>query len=122
MSYRRHVLLVSILIVVGALAVPIWDGNAAGLQEQANLIVTTADLHQEYEIVGVIVIYQEASAFSFKGDPVENAIKKGQETLFDKAKAMKADAVVGYRIEFASRTQKDEGRVLVYGTAVRLKK
>lgn len=37
------------------------------------------------------------------------------------AKKAEADALIGFDIDFANRTQKDEGRVVLCGTLVRFK-
>ena len=85
------------------------------------IIYTTADLKYEYEIIGLATHYQELSvSLSFR-DPLEGAIKEGMKRFEKKVIEMGGDAVVGLRYNFANRTVKDEGRLLIYGTVVKFK-
>lgn len=84
------------------------------------LIYTTADIDYEYEILGIVTHYQEFGVLTLR-DPLEGAIKSGMGQFEKKAIKMGGDAVVGLRYNFANRTQKDEGRLLIYGTVVRFK-
>jgi len=86
-------------------------------------IITGEDLGRPYQIIESYpaVIYQQFADFSIKGDPLQNAVVKGLKKLRIVAEQHGADAVIGTRIEFANRTSKDEGRVLLYGTLVKFK-
>ncbi|MFX1514250.1 MAG: SH3 domain-containing protein [Promethearchaeota archaeon] len=89
-------------------------------RESGNFICTTNDLRYEYEIIGVLTHYQEFGALSLR-DPLVGAIDSGMKKFKEKAIKMGGDAVVGLRYEFENRTQKDEGRLLIYGTVIRFK-
>ena len=81
---------------------------------------TTTDLKFEYEIIDICVHYQEFGTMTLL-DPLENAINKGVKNFEKKVIQLGGDAVVGFRFEFANRTQKDEGRLLIYGTVIKFK-
>jgi len=85
------------------------------------IIYTTADLKYEYEIIGVATHYQELGVSLTFRDPLEGAIKEGMKRFEKKVIEMGGDAVVGLRYNFANRTVKDEGRLLIYGTVVKFK-
>jgi len=85
------------------------------------IIYTTADLKYEYEIIGLATHYQELSVSLSLRDPLEGAIKEGMKRFEKKVIEMGGDAVVGLRYNFANRTVKDEGRLLIYGTVVKFK-
>jgi uncharacterized protein YbjQ (UPF0145 family) len=84
------------------------------------VLMTTSDIHYEYDIVGLLTHYQEFGTFTLR-DPLEGAIKKGTEEFEKKAAKMGGDAVIGLRYEFANRTEKDEGRLLIYGTVIKFR-
>jgi hypothetical protein len=97
------------------------SATTAAVQESPKKIIyTTTDLKIDYEVVGILSHYQEFASFGLK-DPLLGAIKKGTEEFEKKAAEAGADAVVGIRYEFANRTEKDEGRLLIYGTMVKFK-
>jgi len=81
---------------------------------------TTTDFKYEYEIIGICTHYQEFASLSLR-DPLVGALKKGMKEFEKKVIKMRGDAVVGLRYNFANRTQKDEGRLLIYGTVVKFK-
>lgn len=83
---------------------------------------TTADLKQDYEVVGIVTHYQEMG-FGFRGDPLEGALKAGWPRFEERARSIGADAIVGVRFEFENPGDggKQEGRLLIYGTAVKVK-
>lgn len=85
------------------------------------ILYTTADLKYEYEIIGVATHYQELGISLTFRDPLEGAIKEGMKRFEKKVIGMGGDAVVGLRYNFANRTVKDEGRLLIYGTVVKFK-
>ena len=127
-SNRQKISLVSMIIFI----ICIFLGEVGFTEEKPELqkkkkepkmqiICTTADLNLEYEIIGVITHYQEFAAFGFK-DPLVGALNKGMEKFQENVIQAGGDAVVGLRYNFANRTQKDEGRLLIYGTAVKIKK
>ena len=89
-------------------------------KETGTVICSTLDFKYEHEIIGELVHYQEFGVLTLK-DALESAINKGLKKFKEKAVEMGGDAVIGLRFLFANRTQKDEGRVLVYGTVIRFK-
>lgn len=93
---------------------------AVSAQEKPSIILTTADLKQDYEIIAVITHYQQFAKLSMK-DPLLGALKKGMEDFEKKVIDAGADAVVGLRFHFENPSQGEEGRLLIYGTAVKLK-
>ena len=62
------------------------------------------------------VVYEQFASFSTRGDPLPKAAAAALKGIAELAEKYKANAVVSVRIEFGNRTEKDEGRVLVYGT------
>jgi len=88
--------------------------------ESGKITYTTTDLVYHYEIVGVVACYQEFGSLTIK-DPLERAIEKGMKKFEKRVIERGGDAVVGLRFNFASRTSKDEGRLLIYGTVVKFR-
>lgn len=88
--------------------------------ESGSVICSTLDFRYEYEIIGVIFHYQEFGALTLR-DPLLSAVNTGLKKFKEKAAKMGGDAVIGLRFLFSNRTQKDEGRVLVYGTVIRFR-
>ncbi len=84
------------------------------------IVCTTTDFKFEYEIIDICVHYQEFGTLTLR-DPLEGAINKGMQNFEKKIIQLGGDAVIGLRFEFANRTQKDEGRLLIYGTAIKFK-
>jgi hypothetical protein len=82
---------------------------------------TTENIGKPYNVLGARCLYQEAAGFSFSGDPIQGAMNKAIERILEEAKKYGADAVVKFDIDFASRTQKDEGRLILCGTLVKYK-
>lgn len=83
------------------------------------LTSTTEDIGRPYKVIDGACVYSQAKGFSFKGDPIEGSIAKAFEKMEVIAKKAGADALVGFDIDFANRTQKDEGRVVLCGTLVK---
>ena len=113
-------LIISLLVSEGGVTKEKPEAQIDVDETQKNIIYTTTDLRCEYEIIGVVTHYQQFGRFGFK-DPLEGALKKGMEKFEESVKEAGGDAVVGLRYNFANRTQKDEGRLLIYGTVVKLK-
>jgi len=88
--------------------------------ESGKITYTTTDLVYPYEIVGIVACYQEFGTLTIK-DPLERAIEKGMKKFEKRVIDKGGDAVVGLRFNFASRTSKDEGRLLIYGTVVKFR-
>jgi hypothetical protein len=82
---------------------------------------TTENIGRPYTVIDGACVYSQASGFSMKGDPIEASIAKAFEKIEVIAKKAGADALVGFDIDFANRTQKDEGRVVLCGTLVKFK-
>lgn len=82
---------------------------------------TVEEIGTPYEPLKGLCVYQEAKGFSFKTDPIEGAIQAAFEQMAVLAEELGADALVGFDIDFANRTQKDEGRVVLCGTLVKFK-
>ncbi|MFC1776436.1 hypothetical protein ACFL3I_03735 [Pseudomonadota bacterium] len=82
---------------------------------------TTDNIGKPYQVIDGACVYSQASGLSFKGDPIELAIAKAFEKMEALAAKTGADALVGFDIDFANRTQKDEGRVVLCGTLVKFK-
>lgn len=85
------------------------------------LVSTIENIGRPYDVIGGHCEYSEAAGFSFKGDPIQGAITKAFTNMRAYAQQVGADALVGYDIDFANRTEKDEGRVLLCGTLVKQK-
>jgi len=80
---------------------------------------TTENIGQSYTPLEGLCVYQEAKGFSFKVDPIEGAIKGAFAQMEARAAEIGADALVAFDIDFANRTEKDEGRVILCGTLVK---
>lgn len=83
--------------------------------------VTTESIGKPYKIIDGACVYSEAEKFSFSGDPIEKAVHTAFEKMDVYGKKVGADALVKFDIDFANRTQKDEGRVILCGTLVKYK-
>lgn len=81
---------------------------------------TTVDLPYEYEILGILSQQEDISGFGFK-DPLVEALNKAVKNFEKKVIQLNGDAVVGVNIGFTPRTEKDTGKILLYGTVVRFK-
>lgn len=82
---------------------------------------TTEGINRPYEVIDGACVYSEAEVFSLSGDPIENAVHKAFEKMDAYGKKTGADALVEYDIDFANRTERDEGRVMLCGTLVKFK-
>ena len=92
----------------------------AGQASAALPAYTIENIGKPYEVLEGSCVYQEAKGFSFKTDPIEGAIQGAFAQMEARAAEIGADALVGFDIDFANRTQKDEGRVVLCGTLVKL--
>lgn len=92
---------------------------AAGPASAALPSFTIENLGRSYTAIEGLCVYQEAKGFSFKTDPIEGAIQGAFTQMEARAAELGADALVGFDIDFANRTQKDEGRVVLCGTLVK---
>jgi hypothetical protein len=93
----------------------------AGPASAGILAVTIENIGRPYEVIEGKCIYQEAAGFSFKDDPIDSAVKNAFVKMEKIALTLGADAFVGFDIDFANRSQKDEGRVVLCGTFVKFK-
>jgi hypothetical protein len=111
-----------LFVLVGHGAINLEKSTSAIATQDAkpNIIYTTADLKSDYDIIGVITHYQEFAKLSMK-DPLLGALKKGMEGFEKKVIEAGANAVVGLRYQFTNPTKEEEGRLLIYGTAVKTK-
>ena len=91
----------------------------SGTASAALTTYTIEDIGRPYTVLEGLCVYQEAKGFSFKVDPIEGAIKAAFTQMETRAGEIGADALVGFDIDFANRTQKDEGRVVLCGTLVK---
>jgi hypothetical protein len=80
---------------------------------------TVENVGKPYTPVEGLCVYQEARGFSMKLDPIEAAIIGAFDQMKARAAEIGADALVAFDIDFANRTQKDEGRVVPCGTLVK---
>ena len=88
--------------------------------QQTKIIYTTLDLKQDYEIISVITGFAKVQQAVFK-DPLGGAFKKAWEDLEKNARKVGADAVIGIQIDFENLTKNNAGRIVISGTAVKLK-
>ena len=89
-------------------------------QASADLLTYTIEnIGRPYNVLEGTCVYQEARGFSFKTDPIESAIQGAFGQMEARAQELGADALIGFDIDFANRTQKDEGRVVLCGTLVK---
>lgn len=89
-------------------------------KNSGKILMTTMDLRYDYEIIDVLVHYQEFGTFTLR-DPLANALSKGMQEFEKKAVKQGGEAIIGLRYQFMSRTEKDEGRLLIYGTLIKFK-
>ena len=82
-------------------------------------LFTIENIGRPYTPLEGLCVYQEAKGFSFKVDPIDGAIKGAFAQMEARAEEIGADALVSFDIDFANRTQKDEGRVVLCGTLVK---
>ena len=80
---------------------------------------TIENIGRSYTPLEGLCVYQEAKGFSFKVDPIDGAVKGAFAQMEARAGEIDADALVNFDIDFANRTQKDEGRVILCGTLVK---
>ena len=69
------------------------------------------------EVVGFYINYQEFPGFSLREDPLVVYLYKAYEEVKEETIKSGADALIGLKMNFNSRTMKDEeGQLLFYGT------
>ena len=91
-----------------------------------NILVTTSDLKEEYEIVDAIFALDSCTAGFLHGADPNKAFDKVKDALREKAKELGAHAVICCQFEY--RVAVDSGimsskqviEIFAYGTAVRL--
>ena len=95
-------------LIIYLLCISVCLTTAAQAQEKKkkakNIAVTTGDIRESYEIIDIV-------SASISDDDLENLARK----LKEKARALKADAVVSVKYLLF------RGRLYAYGTAVKLK-
>jgi hypothetical protein len=82
---------------------------------------TIEDIGRPYEALEGNCFYSEAAGFSLKGDPIEGALNRARTKVVEYAAKIGADAMVKFDVDFANRTERDEGRVILCGTFVKYK-
>lgn len=85
------------------------------------LTTTTENIGRPYEVVDGVCVYQQFADFSLKQGPLPKAVTKAFKQIETFAVRTGADALVNYDVDFANRTEKDEGRVPLCGTLVEFK-
>ena len=91
-----------------------------------NILVTTSDLKEEYEIVDAVFALDSCTAGFFRGADPNKAFDKVKDALRKKASELGAHAVIccqfEYRIALESGIigNKQVVEIFAYGTAVRL--
>lgn len=89
-----------------------WAGGAKAVT------FTTLDVKVNYEIIQIITGFAEIAAPANK-DNFMKAYAAAWTTLGAEANKVKADAVVGIKVEFMKSTDGYNDKVVVYGTAVK---
>lgn len=77
-----------------------------------DVILTTGDLHKNYEIIGVVSVHDHSILTR------EKAMLDATQKLSDEIKTIKADAIVFFKIESTLYNGKT-WCVMLYGTAVK---
>lgn len=85
------------------------------------LTVTVDDIGRPYEVLDGACVYQQFASFSFRGDPLQNAMNLAFRQMEERARAVQADALVGFDLDFANPGEGQEGRVMLCGTLVRFR-
>jgi len=91
-------------------------------ESSKDVIITTGDLTKPYEVVDIIMSYQEFPQMSYRQDPLVSCLNAATADLRNRARKAGASAIVSLKFDFENRTEKDEGRLLAYGTLVRFNK
>jgi hypothetical protein len=85
------------------------------------LTVTIDDIGRPYDVLDGACVYQQFAGFSFRGDPLQNALNAAFVQMEERARAVQADALVGFDLDFANPAEGEEGRVMLCGTLVRFR-
>lgn len=113
MKVRRSIvitMLLAIIVSVTLIGLVFAQGK--------KIIYTTLDIKQKYTIITVFAGYAKVESAIFK-DPFERAYKNAWKDFEKKAETVKADAVIGVRMDFENLTKDNVGRFIIYGTAVK---
>lgn len=62
------------------------------------------------------IAQQDFAKMSYSADPVQGAVLQALQSLTQIANKLKANAVLGLRVQYSGRTDKDEGKALLMGT------
>ena len=89
--------------------------------EPERIIITTTDLNQEYEIIGVSQCVADVST-SFGKDPFDKALAEAMSKVLNDTLSVGGDAVIGYRTSIVNFSGSYVGKVIAYGTIVKFKK
>ena len=84
------------------------------------VVATIENIGKPYEYVRGVCVYQEAKGFSFKVDPIEGAMNAAFEQIEVMGAELGANGFIGADLDFENRSAKDEGRVILCGTFVKI--
>lgn len=93
----------------------------------SNVLITTGDIHEDYEIIDAVFALDSCQATFFKGADPNKAFDKVKEALRKKATELGGHAVINCQFEY--RVALSQGglggskqviEIFAYGTAVRL--
>ena len=107
-------------LLIAIIAVKPFTVFGQDAEEQKNIIYTTLDVKQSYEIITIIQAPEDITTTAI-GGPVIKALNRAWKEFDKIAKSLDADAVVGVRIEIENMSGSIVGRLLIYGTAVKFK-
>ncbi|MBR4262086.1 MAG: heavy metal-binding domain-containing protein [Bacilli bacterium] len=91
-----------------------------------NILITTGDIQEEYEVIDTIFAVDSCKESFFNGADPNKAFNKVKETLRSKANELGGQAVINCQFEYRNATapgfvgSKQVIEIFAYGTAVRL--
>ena len=91
-----------------------------------NILITTGDIHEDYEIIDAVFAIDSCQATLFKGADPNKAFDKVKEGLRKKAQELGGHAVINCQFEYRVAVNQGFGgskqviEIFAYGTAVRL--
>lgn len=91
----------------------------------SNVLISTGDLKEDYEIVDAIFAFDSSSQTLFKGADPNKAFDKVKDALRAKATQLGCHAVINCEFEYRVAVSQGFGggqivEIFAYGTAVRL--
>lgn len=116
----RHMVSICMVVVAALLLVAALKNDALAEEKYIPLIVTDLRPEWNYDILGSYWVFEDVDT-SFTGDPFKKAADRASDKMVAYAKSINADIVIGLRMEMSNFSGNYVGKLLMYGTCVRLK-